>query len=205
MTAAHVAVVLAAGGSRRLGRAKQLLTRDGETLAHRAARLCADTSPSRLLVVLGAYRNDIVQALADLDCEFVVNDEWERGLASSLKAAAAALVGYAGPTLIVACDQPALESAHLRRLLDGAAAADLGCAATLHDGAPGIPAVLAPSWLGHVDELRGDRGLGQRLRESPAGSVWTMDAPELEFDIDDETDLRVAIERGLIDRSPGGA
>lgn len=199
MTAAHAAVVLAAGGSRRLGRAKQLLTRDGETLVHRAARLCAETSPSCLLVVLGAYRNDVVQALAGVDCEFVVNDEWEQGLAGSLKVAAASLAGHAGRTLIVACDQPALEAAHLRRLLDGAAAAELGCAATLHGGAPGIPAVLAPSWLNHVDELRGDRGLGQRLRESPAGSVWTMDAPELEFDIDDETDLRAAIERGLIE------
>lgn len=199
MTATHAAVVLAAGGSRRLGRAKQLLTRDGETLVHRAARLCADTSPSRLLVVLGAYRNDIVQALAGVDCEFVVNDEWEQGLAGSLKAAAAALAGHTGPTLIVACDQPALEAAHLRRLLDGAAAAGLGCAATLHGGAPGIPAVLAPSWLGHVDELHGDRGLGQRLRGLPAGSVWTMAAPELEFDIDNETDFRAGIEQGLID------
>lgn len=199
MTAAHAAVVLAAGGSRRLGHAKQLLTRDGETLVHRAARLCAETTPLRLLVVLGAYRNDIVQALAGVDCEFVVNEEWEQGLASSLKAAAAALAGHAGPTLIVACDQPALEGAHLRRLLDGAAAADLGCAATLHGGAPGIPAVLASSWLGHADELRGDRGLGQRLRGLPADSVWTMTVPELEFDIDNETDLRAGIERGLID------
>lgn len=199
MTTAHAAVVLAAGGSRRLGRAKQLLTRDGETLVHRAARLCADASPLRLLVVLGAYRNDIVQALAGVDCEFVVNDEWEQGLAGSLKVAAAALAGHTGPTLIVACDQPALEAAHLRRLLDGAAAADLGCAATLHGGAPGIPAVLAPSWLGHADELRGDRGLGQRLRGLPAGSVWTMAATELEFDIDDDADLRAAIEQGLID------
>ena len=200
MTVAHAAVVLAAGGSRRLGRAKQLLTREGETLVHRAVRLCAGTSPLRLLVVLGAYRNDIVQALAGVDCEFVVNDEWEQGLAGSLKAAAAALTGHAGTTLIVACDQPALEAAHLRRLLDGAAATDLGCAATLHGGAPGIPAVLAPSWLDHADDLRGDRGLGQRLRGLPAGSVWTLSAPELEFDIDDDADLRAAIERGLIDR-----
>jgi molybdenum cofactor cytidylyltransferase len=199
LNTAHAAVVLAAGGSRRLGRAKQLLTRDGETLVRRVARLCEETSPLRLLVVLGAYRNDVVRALAGIDCEFVVNDEWEQGLAGSLKVAAAALAGHTGPRLIVACDQPALEGAHLRRLLDGAAAADLGCAATLHGGAPGIPAVLAPSWLGHADELRGDRGLGQQLRESPAGSVWTMAAPELEFDIDNEDDLRAAIERGLID------
>ncbi|MCL1634844.1 nucleotidyltransferase family protein [Luteimonas sp. SX5] len=199
MSGTHAAVVLAAGGSRRLGRAKQLLTRGGETLAHRAARLCAETSPRRLLVVVGAYREDVAQAVAGIGCELVVNDEWERGLGSSLRTAAAALVAHEGPTLIVACDQPALESAHLRRLLDGAAATGLGCAATLHDGAPGIPAVLPPSWREHAGQLQGDQGMGRKLRELRADAVWTLDAPELGFDIDNDADLRVAIERGLLD------
>lgn len=200
MTAAHAAVVLAAGGSRRLGLAKQLLMRDGEALAHRAARSCAETSPSRLLVVLGADRDEIERALAGIDCEFVVNEEWEQGLASSLKTAAASLVSHAGPILIVGCDQPALNAEHLRRLLDGAAAAESGCAATSHEGAPGIPAVVPFGWLADADRLQGDRGLGVRLRELPADSLWKLVAPELEFDIDDEADLHEAIERGLVDR-----
>lgn len=200
MTATHAAVVLAAGGSRRLGRAKQLLMRDGEALMHRAARLCAETLPLRLLVVVGAYRDDIERTLAGIDCEFVVNDGWQQGLASSLKAVAAALVGHAGPILIVGCDQPALEAEHLQRLLDGAAMAESGCAATSHDGAPGIPAAVTSGLLADADQLQGDRGLGRRLRELPADSLWSLIAPELEFDIDDDADLRVAIERGLIDQ-----
>ncbi len=199
MNATHAAVVLAAGGSRRLGQLKQLLTRDGETLAHRAARLCAETSPLRLLVVVGAYREDVAQAMTDIQCELVVNEEWERGLSGSLRTAAAALVAHEGPTLIVACDQPALEGAHLRRLLDGAVTAGLGCAATLHDGAPGIPAVLSSPWREHVGQLQGDQGMGRRLRELQADAVWTLDAPELGFDIDNDADLRSAIERGWLD------
>ncbi len=200
MTANHAAVVLAAGGSRRLGRAKQLLMRDGEALVHRAARLCAQTSPLRLLVAVGAYRDDIERALAGVDCEFVVNDGWQQGLASSLKAVAAALADHIGPVLIVGCDQPALEAEHLRRLLDGAAMAGSGCAATSHDGAPGIPAVVMSGLLADADQLQGDRGLGGRLRELPADSLGKLVAPELESDIDDDADLRAAIERGLIDR-----
>lgn len=199
MNATHAAVVLAAGGSRRLGRAKQLLTRDGETLVHRAVRLCAETSPLRLLVVLGAYREHVAQAIADIECELVVNDQWEQGLANSLRTAAAALAAHQGSTLIVACDQPALEATHLRRLLDGAATAGLGCAATLHDGAPGIPAVLSPSWREHTGQLQGDQGMGGRLRELQGDAVWTLDAPELAFDIDNDADLRLAIDRGLLD------
>ena len=56
MTSAHDAVVLAAGGSRRLGQPKQLLTRDGETLVHRGVRLAMETAPRRLLVIVAGKR-----------------------------------------------------------------------------------------------------------------------------------------------------
>ncbi len=193
----HAAVVLAAGGSRRLGRPKQLLVRGGETLAHRAVRLAAGTSPRRLLVVSGAFRDDVEKALTGLDCESVFNENWESGLAGSLRSAAAALADHAGPVLIVGCDQPALEGAHLSQLLAGAAS--VGCAATSQGGVPGIPAVVPAAMLREADALSGDRGLGARLRGLPQESVWLLSAPELEFDIDDQDDVRIAVDRGLID------
>lgn len=199
MSATHAAVVLAAGGSRRLGRPKQLLTRDGETLVHRAVRLAADTAPARLLTVVGAFRERIERAGADLACEFVFNPEWDSGLASSLRAAAAALADHDGPVLILGCDQPAMTSENLLGLLAGAAISDSRCAAVSHEGAPGIPAVVTAEMLRQARMSIGDRGLGARLREWPAGSVYLLDEPELGFDIDDEAGLRAAVERALID------
>lgn len=199
MSGAHAAVVLAAGGSRRLGRPKQLLSREGETLVHRATRLVSETSPRRLLVVSGAFREEVEKALIGLDCEPVFNENWESGLAGSLRSAAAALADHAGPVLIVGCDQPALEAAHLSQLLAGARSA--GCAAASHGGAPGIPAVVPAAMLRETDAPSGDRGLGARLRGLPQEGAWILRAPELEFDIDDEDDLRTAVQRGLVDRT----
>ena len=54
MRQGHVAIVLAAGGSQRLGRPKQQLTINGESLLARCVRLAADTAPERIIVVLGA-------------------------------------------------------------------------------------------------------------------------------------------------------
>ena len=68
MKVAHAAVVLAAGGSTRLGRPKQLLTRDGETLVHRAARLAIATGATRVLVVTGAQRGEQAADEADGEC-----------------------------------------------------------------------------------------------------------------------------------------
>ena len=83
----HVAVVLAAGGSRRLGQPKQLLKRDGETLVHRAVRLALETKPQRVLLVVGGHAQAMRDAVADLEVEVVMNAGWEEGLASSVRAA----------------------------------------------------------------------------------------------------------------------
>lgn len=197
--APHAAVVLAAGGSRRLGHPKQLLTRDGEPLVHRAARLAHETSPHRLLVVVGAYRDEIAAALSGIDCDIASNPGWERGLAGSLHAAGVALAGHDGAVLIVGCDQPALSHAQLHALLEGAAAASSRCAATLHDGLPGIPAVVPHAWLSPTAMVDGDRGFGARLRGLPPATLFTLDAPDLGFDLDTEQDVRAAIARGWVD------
>lgn len=197
--AAHAAVLLAAGGSARLGRPKQLLTRAGETLLHRTARLLAETAPQRLLVVLGADRGAMTDALDGMDCERIDNHDWRDGLSSSLRVAGSALSGHAGPVLLCGCDQPALEATHLAALLSGAAISASGCAATLHAGTPGIPAVVPSRWFAEAEGVQGDAGFGARLRALPRETLFLLDAPELAFDVDTDADLRAARDRGLLD------
>jgi len=197
----HAAVVLAAGGSTRLGRPKQLLTRDGETLVHRAVRLAAATHPARLLVVVGANLDEVTAALqiiaVDQRLELVANPHWQTGLAGSVTAAASALRGFNGAVLMLACDQPALEEHHLRALLGGAAESPIGCAATRHGARLGVPARVTSSLLADASELQGDTGLGARL--SALRGVWTLDAPELTHDLDTPDDVRDAKAKGWLD------
>ena len=194
----HVAIVLAAGGSRRLGRPKQLLTRNGETLVHRVVRLALATHPQRLLLVVGAQANEMRESVADLPVEILFNNEWQEGLASSLRLAAGKL-GENTNALILGCDQPALELSHLQRLLAGAAASVSACAATLHDEARGIPAVVSAAVLDEARELQGDRGLRGALQRLPSESLYLLEAVELEFDLDTPSDVEKAIGEGLID------
>ncbi|HEY5805473.1 MAG TPA: nucleotidyltransferase family protein [Lysobacter sp.] len=198
-TATHAAVVLAAGGSRRLGRPKQLLRRDGETLVHRALRLAAATGPQRLVLVTGADATLISDAGAGLGAESVFNPDWSLGLASSLQRAATALQGFDGSVLVLGCDQPALAIDHLLALLRGAGESTSGCAATAHGDAAGIPALVSMALMQACTQLRGDRGLGAQLT-AMAASVWRMDAPELRLDIDREDDVAAAAAMGLLDR-----
>ncbi len=224
----HDAVLLAAGGSRRLGRPKQLLMREGEPLVRRAARLALATAPRRLLVVTGGAGDAVAAALDGLVWQRVHHAGWATGLAGSLRAAGDVLGADASPSvLLVGCDQPALASAHLHALLAGSAAVSSGCAATRHAEARlaarvGIPAVVPADWLrggsrpmttgrapmaqagpgGAAARDNGshpDRGLGQRLRALPPASLWMLDAPDLRCDIDTRDDMRAAIARGWLD------
>lgn len=197
----HVAIVLAAGGSRRLGHPKQLLKRDGETLVHRAVRLALATRPLRMLLVTGGHGDAIGDAVADLDVEVVFNPAWEEGLASSLRAAAFALQGNPAHCLLLGCDQPALQLLHLQVLLQGAVSSSSGCAATRHGEARGIPVMVSAGMLAdEVRELSGDRGLRAALQRLPRDSIHLLEASELQFDLDTPADVQHAIEAGWIDR-----
>jgi molybdenum cofactor cytidylyltransferase len=195
----HAVIVLAAGGSRRLGRPKQLLRRDGEALVHRIARLALQTAPDRLLVVCGGYAEEVGTGVHDLPVELLINTQWQEGLGSSVRVAASALARHAGPTLILSCDQPGLAVAHLEALLDLAHQALSGCAATLHGERIGIPVVISAAVLRTAYSLRGDHGLGEILNAFPRDGLATMTAPDLQHDLDTEADVAAAIAKGWLD------
>ena len=194
----HAVIVLAAGGSTRLGQPKQLLTRDGETLVHRAVRLALETSPAQVLVVVGANGDSIASHVADLDCEVVSNRDWQSGLAGSLHAAGEHLRAAVQRVLVLVCDQPALERHHLDALLEGAGAAESACAATVHGDALGVPAVVPRDWFDAM-QAAGDRGFGARLGQQRAAGIFQLHAPELGADIDRPEDLATARQRGWLD------
>jgi len=186
----HEAVLLAAGGSTRLGTPKQLLTRAGETLLRRTARLLAGTRPRNLIVVLGANADGLTRELDGLHAEVVVNPHWQRGLASSLHAAASVSSGDAD-VLVSVCDQPALESPHFAALLAAG-----GAAATRHGTRLGVPALIDPATWSRVHELQGDRGFGALL---DAAGYRAIEAPELDLDLDTADDVAIARARGWLD------
>jgi molybdenum cofactor cytidylyltransferase len=200
--AAHDCILLAAGASTRLGQPKQLLRRQGETLIHRCARLARATQPQRLLIVVATAAANIRAALANVDAELIENSDWQRGLSGSLQLAALQLATSDRTCLLLGCDQPALELAHLNALLSASAQAASGCAALSHQGMAALPAAVSPQLLKTASALQGDRGLRAALRALPRASIALLDYPELQRDIDDEEDLAAAIRAGWIDGDP---
>jgi molybdenum cofactor cytidylyltransferase len=184
---AHGAIVLAAGASGRFGRAKQLLQFEGETLVHRASRLALATAPSDVLVVVGADADAVFASVRDLAVVRVDCANWRAGMSASLHAAVAALRPECAGALIVLCDQPALDTAHLEGLLSAWRANPEKAVASAYAGRRGVPALLPRDWFADLQRSRGDHGardlLAQRSRE-----VIAIVNERLAWDVDSERD-----------------
>ena len=184
------AIILAAGGSRRLGRAKQLVQYHGETLLARAIRVAHEAGARPVVVVLGA-EYDAISAAVDLNQVRVArNAEWTLGIASSIHAGLRALeedAPDADGALILTCDQPQLMTEHLRALM-AAFEAGAGIVASEYARARGVPAIFPRVAFAELHALSGDKGARALLAHSDC-AVVTVKFPGGEVDVDTPEDL----------------
>ena len=182
-------MVLAAGASTRLGRPKQLVEHEGEPLVRRAAIAAAQTGAAPVIVVLGAHAELIAPALHALtSVSVIVNDDWRAGLASSLVAGVRALRAHAiDAALVTLADQPLVDAAALRRLVDAFTSTSRIVAAE-YRGVLGVPALFAREHLDDLLQLTGDAGAGGWLRRH-ARDVTRVPMDAAALDVDTEDDL----------------
>lgn len=193
----HSTLLLAAGGSNRLGRPKQLLSIGGVPLVRHVTQLLLATRPEHLVVVTGGAEAAVRQALAGLDVVLVWNEVWQSGMASSLRCGHQALARSGLPLLIAGTDQPRLTEQHLRRFLEQEADGKDVITSYGEEGR-GIPVLLSPATQDRIQALQGDTGLRQLWKNAQARPVC-VDAPELGFDIDTPEQLVTAVRNGWID------
>jgi molybdenum cofactor cytidylyltransferase len=182
-------IVLAAGGSRRLGFPKQLVRRRARSLlAHALASARGAMPRSPLIVVLGAsaLRLRLVVRRATPSAVVVYNARWADGLAGSLHAGLAAVPSPTASILVTLVDQPGVDGRALLRLLKAWRRRPGTAAAALYAGRPGVPAVLPRRYWRAIRELDGDAGARAMLR---GGEITTVNMPEAELDIDTRADV----------------
>jgi CTP:molybdopterin cytidylyltransferase MocA len=184
---AHGAIVLAAGASGRFGQTKQLLQLEGEALVHRASRLVLATMPLDTLVVVGADADAVFASVRDLAVRRVDCADWRAGMSASLRAGVVALRPECAGALIVLCDQPALDAAHLEGLLSAWRTNPERAVASAYAGRRGVPALLPRAWFADLQRSRGDHGardlLAQRSEE-----VTALANERLAWDVDSKHD-----------------
>jgi molybdenum cofactor cytidylyltransferase len=185
------AVILAAGGSSRMGSAKQLLMLGGVPLVVRAVDAALASAARPVVVVLGSRAERVRAPISGRPVLTVLNPDWKSGMASSIRAGVAALLG-AEPeidaVLVAPCDQPALSA----EVIDALAAlhrASGRVAATRFCGRNGAPAVFGRGHFERLLALSGDEGARSMLNAG-AHEVSTLELPEMALDLDTPADVR---------------
>ena len=152
------AVVLAAGGSTRMGTPKQLLMVRGRPMVRRVSETVCAIGLEQVVVVVGAHRDAVMEALDGLAVTVVVNDDWFCGLSSSLRAGIGALRPEIQAALFVLADQPALTPELLSTLVDRYSATGAPIVAPVHKGKRGNPVLFDRALFPELMAVEGDRG-----------------------------------------------
>jgi molybdenum cofactor cytidylyltransferase len=189
------AIVLAAGASRRLGQAKQLVIHHGEELVRHTLRAAAESRCTATCVVLGANADHVMPAVLGIGAEVVHNPAWETGMASSI-AAGVAWAERRGHDAIVlcVCDQPHLSAAHLNALIHEHETTGDVIASRYH-AAVGVPVVFPRASFPALLALTGDQGARGLLRTGIV-RVVAWDAGAVDVDTPQDLDQLRAVDVG---------
>jgi molybdenum cofactor cytidylyltransferase len=155
------AVVLAAGRSARMGEAKQLLRVGDRTVLARALENVREAQVDEVVLVLGFSAEMIRAGLSAAllsRLKIVVNQQYEQGMASSLREGLAAVSPEMDAALIVLADQPFVRPATIDRVIERYCRADAKIVIPFYKGKRGNPVLLDRSLFSEAMALEGDTG-----------------------------------------------
>jgi molybdenum cofactor cytidylyltransferase len=179
-------LILAAGASTRMGRPKQLLPIQGQSLLQRIAQTALAANYQPVVVVLGAHLAQIQPQLQDLPVQIVENPDWSLGMGTSIRCGVQALLNQAPPpeaVIILLCDQPFVSAALLRELRIVYAATQAPIVASAYADTLGVPALFSAQLLPELAGLAPQAGAKTLLQKYQA-QVAQVDFPLGQTDLD---------------------
>ena len=198
------AVVLAAGLSTRMGRPKQTLELDGETILERVLDVLREAGVERVVVVLGAGAAEVRKRVKLGRVSVVLNRAYREGMSSSIKAGIGEVENDADAAMVVLGDQPFVSPLTIRRLARAYSRSRALIVVPVYRGARGNPVILDRRLFAEIKEIRGDVGAKSVVRRHGADVLEVaVDDPGVLADIDTELDYDSAVQRTRPRRSPG--
>jgi cysteine desulfurase/selenocysteine lyase len=198
-------VVLAAGGSTRMGDQKLLLELGGKSIVRRSAESALSSKAHVVTVIVGSDASRVAACIDDLPLRIMFNHLWQNGQGTSIACGISDLAGCDAAIIMVA-DQPFVNEHHLNKLIDyyqhhgGQIVVSSVC------GIKGNPALFAAELFPELRMLDGDQGARQLFSRFEVNTV-EQNEPFLFNDIDDkvafgEVEKEWFLRYGLRDRFP---
>ena len=208
------AVILAAGGSSRFERPKQLVRFRGKTLVRGVVDAASEAGCSPVVVVVGSDSERIRGSLKSARIVVAENESWRRGIGTSIRTGVDALIKEARtpnrprakttkansvsrqrlesrPSLeaivILTCDQPFVNADTIRNLIALRQATKKSIIASSYADTLGVPALFDRSLFPELLSL-GDKGGAKSIISRNRNRVERCPLPQGEIDIDTRED-----------------
>jgi molybdenum cofactor cytidylyltransferase len=175
-------LVLAAGGSRRLGRPKQLLPFEGKTLLDSTldtARACAF---DQLVCALGGAIDDVRETVDLSGVEVVENPDYGAGCSSSIAAALHTVDPRCDMLVLLLGDHPGVTSTTVAMLVAAVGDAPLGVCR--YDDGRGHPFAFSHRLFGELATMHGDKAVWKLLDRHAEDVVEALIPGPVPLDVD---------------------
>jgi molybdenum cofactor cytidylyltransferase len=186
------AVVLAAGGSTRFGKSKQLAAFRGETFVRHIVAATVEAGCAPVVVVVGEDAAQITLELNGLAASIAMHPQWSIGLGSSIGVGVKHVIDSAAEpdaAILLACDQPFVSAATLRQLIQLRLTSGKPIVASAYAATLGIPALFDRSCFPDLLQLKGDSG-AKGIILSRQHDVAPFYFPAAAIDIDTAADYQ---------------
>ena len=176
-------IILAAGASQRIGRAKPLLLWRGKPFIYQVAHTALEAGLSPVVAVTGAQADEVRAALAGMPVEIVHNSHWAEGQSTSVQAGLQAVPAETTAVIFLLADQPHIPAALVRALIEQHAQTRSLIVAPMIEGKRGNPVLFDRSTFSDLMSLHGDAGGRLVFSRYPITYVPWND-PNLLLDVD---------------------
>ncbi len=164
-TSKIAAIILAAGRSTRMGDVNKLLVDfNGKPMIAQTVGQVKVSVIEQILVVTGHQADEVRRALSGHQVQFVENDEFHRGMATSLVAGIGALDTDVEGVLIVLGDMPLVTGGNIDALVERFSKPDDICL-PVFKGKCGNPVLWGREYFSVLQKLQGDRGAKRFLEQ----------------------------------------
>jgi molybdenum cofactor cytidylyltransferase len=184
-------LVLAAGGSSRLGRPKQLLPYRGGTLLGHVVDVARACELDQLVVAVGGHASEVRATIDFRGATVVVNEAFGEGCSSSIAAGLSAVDPRCDVLALLLGDQPGVTPAMVDALLVGRDGAPL--AVCHYEDGRGHPLAFARSVFGALESMHGDKGVWKLLDRRADDVVDVAVAGRIPRDVDTIEDYEAVL------------
>jgi molybdenum cofactor cytidylyltransferase len=180
------AVILAAGGSSRFGSPKQLLPWKDTTLLEHVVDTVLESSMQETIVVLGHEAQRLGKLISDRRLSIVVNEDWEAGQSSSVRAGIQALPEDCGACLFLLADQPKVTVELIEQVLNRYRQTLAPIVAPVHAGRRGNPVLFDQALFPELLKMTGDEG-GRQVIQHHRDAMEEVEVGDPDFFLDIDT------------------